>query len=115
MIRTYARIAAVVLVAVAVAGLVVGWSTGEVFSHLGVGLLFGYAGSLQTDTTAVRLMVGGLGVLVTAIKVAELLGMWFLRVRPFHLDPHQITCLAVGITAILAARYLPDDTPGPES
>jgi len=59
MIRTYARLAAVVLLAAAVAGLVVlGWSVGEVFYHLGLGLLFGYAGFWQRDTTAVRLMVG---------------------------------------------------------
>ncbi len=113
MIRTYARLAAVVLLAAALAGLVVlGWGTGEVFYHLGLGLLFGHAGFWQRDANAVRLMVGGLGLLVTAIKAAEFLGMWLLPARSLHLDPHQLTCAAVGITAILAARYLPDDGPG---
>ncbi len=113
MIRTYARITAVALVAVATAGLVaLGWSLGEVFYHLGLGLLFGHAGFWQRNPTTARLMVGGLGLLVTAIKAAELLGMWLLPARPLHLDPHQLSCAAVGITAVLAARYLPDDGPG---
>lgn len=113
MIRTYARIAAVVLLAVAAVGMIaLGWSMGEVFYHLGVGLLFGYAGFWQRDTTDVRFIVGGLGVLVITIKAVEALGMWLLPVVSPHLSPHQITCMAVGITAILATRYLPDDTPG---
>lgn len=48
------------------------------------------------------------------IKAAELLGMWLLFAMPIQLEPHQLTCLPVGITAILAAWYLPGDSSGSE-
>jgi hypothetical protein len=115
MIRTYARIAAVVLLAVGVAGLVVlGWKTSAAFFHLGLGLLFAYAGFWQKDTTTVRLLVGGLGVLLVAVKASIIVAPLTWGGHPLH-GPVEITCLVVGITSILAARYLPSDRPGSDA
>ncbi len=87
-IRTYARIAAVVLLAVAVAGLtILSWRTSEVFYHGGLDLLFAYAGFWQRDTTAVRMMVRGPGMLMLGHCVAP------QQVDPSHLrtslEPEQ--------------------------
>ncbi len=43
--------------------------------HVGVGLLFAYAGFLQRDAATVRRMVGGLGVLLLVVKMATVLGV----------------------------------------
>ncbi len=112
MIRTYARIAAVVLLVVAIAGLVVlDWSTSAVIYHLGLGLLFAYVGFLAPNHGHVRRMVMGLGVLVLGVKALMVLAVW---VGYGHLEhgPVAVTCLVVGISSILAARYIPDDHDG---
>ncbi len=109
MIRIYARIAAAALLAVAVTGwAVLGWATGAVLYHAAVALLFAFAGFLSTtDGWTVRMMVGGLGVLLIAVKAVMILGSWF---SPAHvlLGPVEITCLVVGVSSVLAARYLRD-------
>lgn len=108
MIRTYARIASVVLLAVAIAGLVVlGWGTGEVFYHLVLVLLYAYAGFWQQDATTVRRVVGGLGALVLGVKGVQMLAAWVFPAVHLHRGPVQVSCLVVGITSVLAARYLP--------
>ncbi len=109
MIRTYARIVAVVLIALALLGLaVLGWSMSEILYHGGLGLLFAVAGFWQRDATSVRIMVGGLGGVVTTIKAVEIAAAWVLPAVPLYLGPHEITCITVGIASLLAARYLPD-------
>ncbi len=114
MIRTYARIVAVVLIALAFLGLaVLGWSMGDIIYHGGLGLLFAIAGFWQRDATTVRMMVGGLGGLGITIKAVELLGTWVLPAVPLYLGPHEITCITVGIASLLAARYLPDASEAP--
>ncbi len=116
MIRTYARIASIVLLALAVIGFwLLEWRPGTAIYHAGLGLLFAYAGFLQKDPVAVRGMVGGLGVLVLGIKAVQVLMAWPVPATPLHLGPIELTCIVVGIASLLAARYLPDRTPGPES
>jgi hypothetical protein len=112
-IRTYARIAAIVLLAVAVFGLWTWeWRVVSVFYHASVGLLFLYVGFLPNDTTIVRQMVGGLGVLLLlAVKALTILTPLTWGGHALH-GPIEVTCLAVGVSSVLAARYLPDDRPG---
>jgi hypothetical protein len=52
-------------------------------------------------------MVMGMGVVVLAVKAVEVLASWLLPTQYLH-GPIEISCLIVGITSILAARYLPD-------
>ncbi len=109
MIRTYARIAAVALLALALTGLVVlGWETGAVFYHAGLALLFAFAGFYPSNGRMVRMMVGGLGVLLVAVKAITIL-MPLTWGRHALRGPIEITCLVVGIASILAAQYLPSD------
>jgi hypothetical protein len=114
-IRTYARIAAIVLLAVAVFGLWAWeWRVVSVFYHAGVGLLFLYVGFLLKDTTIVRQMVGGLGVLLVAVKAITILSPLTWGGHALH-GPIEVTCLVVGVSSIFAARYLPDNSPGRRS
>ncbi len=104
----YARIAAVVLLGAAVAGLLAfGWKEGALFFHIGVGLLYFYVGFWLGDAQSVRLMVGGLGVLLVMVKIITILLPLGWGGPPEH-GAVEITCLVVGISSILAARYLPD-------
>jgi hypothetical protein len=57
------------------------------------------------DPEALRQMVGGLGVLLLVVKVVTIL-VPLLWQEPLHWGPIEVTCLLVGITSILAARYL---------
>ena len=111
-IRTYARIAAIVLLAVAVFGFWAWeWRVVSVFYHAGVSLLFLYVGFMLKDTTVVRQMVGGLGVLLLAVKAITILTPLAWGGHALH-GPIEVTCLAVGASSVSAARYLPDDRPG---
>jgi len=112
-IRTYARIAAIFLLAVAVFGFWAwGWRVVSVFYHAGVGLLFLYVGFLLKDTTIVRQMVGGLGILLLAVKAITILTPLTWGGHALH-GPIEITCVVIGVFSILAARYLPGDRPEP--
>jgi hypothetical protein len=110
MIQTYARIAAVALLATALAGWVLlGWSAGAVLYHAGLALLFAFAGFWsRSNGRMIRMVVGGLGVLLVAVKTGMLLVPLTWGSYPWH-GPIEITCLVVGIASILAAGYLPDD------
>jgi hypothetical protein len=110
MIRMYAQIAAVVLVAVVAGVVVLGWSMEAVFYHSSLALLYGYVGLFAPDHVYVRQMVMGLGVLVLAVKAVEVLVSWSVSGCFLH-GPIEISCLVVGTTSILAAKYLPDDGP----
>ena len=111
-ITTYARIAAVVLLAVAALGFSTwDWRVVSVFYHAGVGLLFLCVGFLLKDTIIVRQMVGGLGVLLLAVKAITILTPLTWGGHALH-GPVEITCLAVGVSSVLAAKYLPEDRPG---
>ncbi len=108
MIRTYARVAAVALLAYSVAGFfILGWGLLPTFYHAGVGLLFAVAGFYPRNGKTVGMMVGGLGVLLIAVKIPTILTPLLWGAHPQH-GPIEITCLVVGITSILAAQYLPD-------
>ncbi len=111
MVRTYARVAGLVLLTLAVVGLSFwGWRMTASFFHAGVGLLFLYVGFARLDTTSVRQMVGGLGVLLVLVKAVTIVTplTWG---GPAKHGPIEVTCLVVGIASILAARYLPADPP----
>ncbi|HEV2092639.1 MAG TPA: hypothetical protein VGR18_05685 [Rubrobacter sp.] len=111
-ISTYARIAAIVLLGIAVFGFSVWeWRVVSVFYHAGVSLLFLYVGFVLKDATIVRQMVGGLGVLLLVVKAITILTPLTWGGHALH-GPVEITCLAVGASSVLAARYLPDDRPG---
>ncbi|MDP8946500.1 MAG: hypothetical protein M3N09_00135 [Actinomycetota bacterium] len=108
MIRTYARLAGVVLLALAVVGFSsLGWRVTASFYHAGVGLLFLYVGFWLRDPTIVRQMVGGLGVLLVLVKAITTATPLTWGGAAKH-GPIEITCLVLGITSILAARYLKD-------
>ena len=107
-IAMYARIAGVVLLGVAAAGLLVpGWKGAAIVFHVGVGLLYVYVGFWLRDAVSVRQMVGGLGVLLVVVKTITIFTPLTWGGPPEH-GPIEVTCLVVGLTSILAARYLPD-------
>jgi hypothetical protein len=108
MIRTYARIAGVVLLAFAVVGFSFwGWRMTASFFHVGVSLLFFYVGFSRQEAASVCQMVGGMGVLLVVVKVITIVTPLTWGGPPKH-GPIEITCLVLGITSILAARYLKD-------
>ncbi|QIN78389.1 hypothetical protein GBA65_07470 [Rubrobacter marinus] len=111
MLRLYVRVAAVALLMTGVVGFSNLWGLGPLtgFYHVGVGLLFAYAGFLQRDVATVRHMVGGLGVLLLVVKLASFpIGVaWF---GSFDRGPFEATCLVLGLGSVLAARYLSDGT-----
>ena len=114
-LRTYARIAAVALLATAIVGWAVpGWQEGAALYHLFLALLFGYVGFLAPDHLYPRQMVMGLGVLVLVVKAVEVLASWLASGHFLH-GPIEITCLIVGVTSIPASIYLPDAMGGDSS
>lgn len=108
MLRTYARLAALVLIALSLAGFidVLGWNPLASLFHLGVGLFFAYAGFLQPDLVVVRRFVGGLGVLLLLVKLVTIFTPLAWGDHTRH-GPIEITCLIVGITSILVASKRP--------
>ena len=70
-----------------------------------------YVGFLLRDTTVVRQMVGGLGILLLAVKAITILTPLTWGGHALH-GPIEVTCLAVGASSVLAARYLPDEESG---
>ncbi len=112
MIRTYAKIVGVVLISLGLAGFtdVVGVAIPASFFHTAVGVLFAFAGFLQRDVAVVRMVVGGMGVLLLVVKVVTMLSPSLLGEAPLS-GPIEITCLVVGLLSVLAARYLRDDAP----
>ena len=113
MIRTYARVAAVVLLAAGVVGLSGLWGFDPLsgFYHAGVGALFAYAGFWQGDAVIVRQIVGGMGVLLLVVKAVTILGTLLVH-GVFEHGPVEATCLVAGVGSVLAARYLRDGEPG---
>ncbi len=108
-ITAYARLAGIVLLIVAAAGLsLFGWDEASIYYHAGLGLFLLFAGfSSRLGTTAVRQLVGGLGVLLVLVNGVAVLVSWLLPTRYLH-GPVETTGLILGVTSILAARYLPD-------
>ncbi len=87
---------------------VLGWATGVVLYHAGLALLFAFAGFYPRDGRTVRMMVGGLGVLLLAGKTLMIFAPLSWGGHLGH-GPIEITCLVVGISSILAAAFLLDD------
>jgi hypothetical protein len=111
-IRQYARVAAVVLWVTGAVGFSKVWGFDPLSGlyHVGVGMLFAYAGFLQRDTATVRQIVGGLGVLLLVIKAATVLAA-IVVYGYFEHSPEVVTCLVLGTRSVLAARYLRDGEP----
>jgi hypothetical protein len=112
MIRTYARTFGILLLLIGLWGSsgVIGPATN--FYHMVVGAFFVYLGFLQRDTEIVRQVVGGIGVLLvfamgSAVVVLLLLSENLLLVL---LEPIEVVYLVLGISSILAAKYLPSST-----
>ena len=116
MIRTYARVAAVALLAAGVFGFsgLWGFDTLSGFYHVSVGALFTYAGFWQGDTAIVRQIVGGMGVLLLVVKAVTILGT-LLVWRIIEHGLFEVTCLLAGVGSVLAARHLRDGEPGGRS
>ena len=112
MLRLYARIVGVLLVSFGLSGFagLVGLPVVSSFYHAAVGVLFTYLGFWQRDASVVRGMVGGLGVMLLLVKGATML-VPLLWGGSLLLGPIEVTCLAVGVLSVLAARYLSDDAP----
>jgi hypothetical protein len=104
-IVTYARIAGVVLLALAMA--LFGWGAAATFYHAGVGLLFSYVGFSGLERATVRRMIGGLGAFMVVVTAVVIFASWLLTLQYLH-GPIEVTGLIVGVASILAARYLPD-------
>lgn len=113
-LRVYARVAGSILVLLGLAGLTLApafifvpqLSLVESFFHVLVGAIFLYVGFLNWAPAVVRSVVEGLGVLLLAGKAFMIvtgLAFW----GGGHLfGPVEITCIVVGLTSVLAARYL---------
>ena len=110
--RYYARVTAALLVSVGLIAITGGlsWQFPSGIYHVVIGLLFGYVGFFVRDLEAVRQTVGRLGVLLLIVKVATIL-VPLLWEEHLHWGSIEVTCLVVGITSILAARYLRDAEP----
>jgi hypothetical protein len=107
-IATYARIAGIVLLALAVANVVrFGWADASLFYHAGLGLLFFYVGFSRLEASTVRQMVGGLGGLLLVVTAVVTFVSWLLPTEYLH-GPLEISYLILGLASFLAARYLPD-------
>ncbi len=108
--RYYARAAAVVLVLLGLTGFThaLNWALLPNVYHVGLGLLFGYVGFFVRDKEDTRRAVGGLGMLMVTVKGITLLAVLLLGEDPLWGPTTELTCFAVGITSILAARYLRD-------
>jgi hypothetical protein len=109
--RNYARIAAIALVALGLLGFseIVDFALPASFFHLLLGLLFGWVGFLHPKGE-VRLLVGGLGVLLVVTKIGVILAPLLWGESPLH-GPIEVTCLVIGFLSIVAARYLREDDP----
>ena len=77
------------------------------FYHAALGIMFLYVGFLERDRDSVRLEVGGLGVIVLVSKSLMILAL-LLAFGYLEHSPMAVTCFVVGISSLLAARYLPD-------
>ena len=111
--RAYAWVAAVVLILVGLLGFAraVSWSWLPSLFHVGLGLLFGYAGLFLPRAEDVRRMIGALGVLLVAIKGTATLAILLVLGEDLFWGPTEITCFVVGLASILAAWYLRDPSP----
>jgi hypothetical protein len=67
--------------------------------------LFAYLGFLQRDLEVVRMMAGGMGVLLLVSKVVVILAPLLWGEAPYR-GPIEITCVLAGGLSVLAARYL---------
>lgn len=112
MLRAYARVVGLGLVALGLMGFVsaLGWALATNFYHVAVGSFFIYAGFLQRDAEDIRSIVGGLGTLLLLVKGATIVLSLLFSASPLY-GPIEISCLVVGLLSILAARYLRDGTP----
>ncbi len=109
MVRLYARLVAVALLALALAGFLgmLNVAAIENFYHAALGIIFLYVGFLQRERRHVRPEVGGLGMVTLVSKSLMVL---VLLVGFGHLEHSlfAVTCFVVGISSLLVARYLPD-------
>ncbi len=107
--RIYSGVAGLILVVLSLLGFsgVLGWDPLATSFHLSVGLLYVCTTLLIKDALSVRRIIGGLGVLLVVTKVVTIASSALLGGEPL-LGPVEMTCLVLGLTSILAARFLPD-------
>jgi hypothetical protein len=112
LIRTYAKMVALVLAALTVAGItILNWRSATNFYHAGLALLFGYVGFFAPNPGTTRQILMGLGVLVLLTKALMVLAL-FVGFGHLEHGPIALTCLVVGVASILAAKYLPNGQNG---
>lgn len=109
MVGVYSVVAGLILVVLGFLGFLgpLGWDPAASAFHLSVGLLYLLAVPLLKEASYVRAVVGGLGVLLVATKAVTIVASALLGDEPLH-GPIEVTCLVLGITSILAARFLPN-------
>jgi hypothetical protein len=84
-ITAYARLAGIAFLVVATAGLALfGYDYASNYYIAGVGLFLLSVGTSRLGTTAVRQMVGDLGVLLVAVVGVAILVSWLLPTRYLH-------------------------------
>ena len=116
MLRTFARVTGLVLLAVGLAGLSVlpKLSAVESFFHLAVGALFVYLGLWQRDPVVVRRVVGGMGVLLLLSKGAVVTVTLLVGGEEPLFGPVEVVCFAIGLLSVLIARLGKDGASGPD-
>lgn len=120
MVRQYAKVVGVVIVLIGVAGLLLGnedlfgqlnIDIVEDIVHLATGGLMAFVGFRSRDESAVRSVVGGLGVVYLAVGV-----IGFFVPKLFGLLPHDYNLLdnlihlTLGVLGIAVAWLLPQRT-----
>jgi hypothetical protein len=111
--KYYAALAAVTLIGLGLAGFFVvdlGCDPLTNAYHLTLGLFFGYISLSWRDREQVRQMVVNLGVLLVAVKEIEVSAL-YASGHNLVWGPIEVTCFMLGITSILACRYLRDASP----
>jgi hypothetical protein len=69
-----------------------GWYQSAIYYHAGVGLFFLFVGFSRLESTYVRQIVGGFGVLLVAMGGTTIVATWLSPMRYLH-GPIEITPL----------------------
>ncbi len=120
MVRQYAKVVGVVVVLIGVVGLILGnedlfgqlnIDIVEDIVHLATGGLMAFVGFRSRDESAVRSVVGGLGVVYLAVGVIGFFVPMLFGLLPNGYNPlDNIIHLALGVLGIAVAWLLPQRT-----
>ena len=120
-LRRYAQITAAVFIVLSLAGFlsavfdlsgIFGLDVPVNVMHLFAGLIYSYVGFWRNETGAARTLVGGMGLLLLLGKGLLIASDLLIGHNAFS-PVTEVVCLVVGLTSILAAKYLPGGASGP--